>query len=48
VACAAGWLASQLLPVGIRAILEAASLTRTARLRAERERLSKAWGMDGQ
>ena len=47
-ACAGGWLASQLLPLGIRAILEAVSLTRTARLRAERERLSKAWGLDGQ
>jgi hypothetical protein len=45
---ASGWLLSQLLPIGIRGILEAASLTRTARLRAERERLLKAWGLDDQ
>jgi len=47
-ACAGGWLASQLLPVGIRAIMEAASLTRTARLRTERGRLSEVWGLDDQ
>lgn len=47
-ACAAGWLLSQLLPIGVRGILEAASLSRSARLRAERDRLLKAWGLDGQ
>ncbi len=47
-ACAGGWLLSQLLPIGIRGILEAASLSRKAQLRAERERLAKAWGLDGQ
>ena len=45
-ACAGGWLLSQLLPIGIRGILEAASLSQAARLRAERERLVKAWGLD--
>ena len=47
-ACAAGWLLTQLLPIGIRGVLEAASLTRTARLRAERERLVRDWGLGDQ
>ena len=47
-ACAAGWLGSQLLPIGVRALIEAASVTRAARLRAEREKLSKAWGIGDQ
>ena len=47
-ACAGGWLATQLMPIGIRGILEAASLSRTARLRGERERLLQDWGLDGQ
>ena len=44
VACAGGWLLTQILPFGIRGILEALSLSRAARLRAERERLIRAWG----
>ncbi len=47
-ACAGGWLLSQLLPIGIRGVLEAASLSRAVRLRAERERLAKAWGLEDQ
>ena len=45
-ASAGGWLLAQLLPIGIRGILEAASLSQAARLRAERERLVKAWGLE--
>lgn len=44
----AGWLLSLVLPLGVRGILEAASLTRTALLRAERERLVREWGLDDQ
>ena len=47
-ACAGGWLATQLLPIGIRGVLEAASLSRAARLRAEREKLLRDWSLDGQ
>ena len=47
-ACAGGWLATQVLPIGIRGVLEAASLSRAARLRAERERLLRDWGLGGQ
>ncbi len=45
-ACAGGWLLSQLLPIGIRGILEATSLAQAARLRTERERLVKDWGLE--
>jgi hypothetical protein len=45
-ACAGGWLLSQLLPIGIRGILEAASLSQAARLRTEREKLAQAWGLE--
>ena len=45
-ACAGGWVMSQLLPIGIRGVLEATSLSRAAALRAEREKLLKAWGLD--
>lgn len=47
-ACAAGWLLTQLLPIGIRGVLEATSLSRSARLRAERERLVRDWGLGDQ
>ncbi len=46
-ACAAGWLLTQMLPIGIRVVLEATSLSRAARLRAERERLAAEWGLEG-
>jgi len=47
-ACAGGWLLTQLLPIGIRGLLEAASLSRSAWLRSERERLLREWGLEGQ
>jgi len=46
-ACAAGWLLTQILPIGIRVVLEASSLSRAARLRAERARLAEEWGGEG-
>jgi len=45
-AAAAGWLITQIAPLAVRAALEAAALTRTTRLRAARERLVEAWGLD--
>ncbi len=45
-ACAGGWLLTQLLPVLMRGIMESASLSRAARLRAERERLLRAWDFE--
>lgn len=45
-ACAAGWILSQILPIAIRGVLEASSLSRTAKLRAERERLLNVWGLE--
>jgi hypothetical protein len=45
-ACAGGWLLTQLLPILLRGIMESASLARAARLRAERERLLKAWDFE--
>ena len=46
-ACAAGWLLTQILPIGIRVALEATSLARAARLQAQRERLAAEWGLEG-
>jgi hypothetical protein len=43
---AAGWLATQVFPLLVRAVLEASALTRAARLRATRERIAQAWGLD--
>ncbi len=45
-AAAAGWGLTILAPVVARAVLEAASATRAARLRAERSRLLAAWRWD--
>ncbi len=45
-AAAAGWLLAEILPIGIRAVLETLSLARAVRLRLERERLVEAWGLD--
>ena len=41
---AAGWLLAELAPVVVRAVLEALSLSRAARLRAERARYEAEWG----
>jgi hypothetical protein len=41
---AAGWLLAELSPIGVRAALEALSLTRAAKLRSARARLVDEWG----
>jgi hypothetical protein len=46
-AAAAGWLLAELLPFAARAVLEAFSIARKARLEAERARLVQAWGLEG-
>jgi hypothetical protein len=45
-AAAAGWLLTQIAPLIIRAVLEAASLARSARLRTARAHLAEVWGID--
>lgn len=45
-AAAGGWLLTQLAPLGVRAVLEAAALARATRLRAARSRITEAWGLD--
>ena len=42
-AAAAGWLLAEITPVIIRATLEALSMARSTRLRAERAKLVEAW-----
>src|SRR5262245_38255604 len=46
IAAASGWLLAEIMPVAVRATLEAVSIARMARLRAERARLIAAWGLD--
>ena len=46
-AAAAGWLLAELMPVAVRMVLEALSLSRAARLRATRAALAAEWGLDG-
>jgi hypothetical protein len=45
-ATAAGWLLTQIAPLLVRALLEAAALAHVARLRALRGRLVEDWGLD--
>ena len=45
-AAAAGWLLAEVMPIAVRAALEALSIARAARLRAERARLVETWGLD--
>lgn len=45
-AAAAGWLLAEVAPIVVRAILEALSLARGARLRAERAKLVESWGLE--
>jgi hypothetical protein len=45
-AAAAGWLLAEVTPIAVRAGLEALSIARAARLRAERARLVEAWGLE--
>jgi hypothetical protein len=47
-AAAAGWLLTQITPLGVRAALEAGALTRATRLRAARTRIAEAWGLGDQ
>ncbi len=46
-AAAAGWLLAELMPVAVRMVLEALSLSQAARLRATRAALAAEWGLDG-
>jgi len=46
-AAAAGWLLAELIPVGVRVVLELASMARATRLRAARAALAEEWGLDG-
>jgi hypothetical protein len=45
-AAAAGWLLAQLTPIAVRTALEALSIARAVRLRAERAKLVEAWGFE--
>jgi hypothetical protein len=45
-AAAGGWLLAEAAPIAVRAVLEAASLSRTARLRGARARLVEDWGLE--
>lgn len=46
IATAAGWLLAQILPIAVRAVLDALGLARSAQLRAERAKLVSDWGLD--
>ena len=37
---------TQVMPLGVRAALEASAIARAARLRLLRERIAEAWGLD--
>jgi hypothetical protein len=45
-AAAAGWLLCELTPILVRLMLDAGTRSRTARLRAARERLETEWGFE--
>jgi hypothetical protein len=45
-AAAAGWLLSQLAPLIVRMVLEAAALARATGLRLTRGRVAEAWGLE--
>ena len=45
-AAAGGWLLAEVMPIAVRAALEALSIARAARLRAERSKLVEAWGLE--
>jgi hypothetical protein len=45
-AAAAGWLLAEITPIVVRMALEALSIARAARLRAERARLVEAWTLE--
>ena len=45
-AAAGGWLLAEIVPIGVRAMLEAMTISRAARLRAARARLVEEWGLE--
>ncbi len=45
-AAAAGWLLTQLVPLGVRLWLDSVALTRAASLRVARERIRSAWFLE--
>jgi putative effector of murein hydrolase LrgA (UPF0299 family) len=45
-AAAAGWLLCELTPIFVRLMLDAGARSKTARLRAARERLETEWGFE--
>ena len=45
-AAAAGWLATQIAPLIVRTILEAAALARATRLKLLRDRIAEAWDLE--
>jgi len=46
IAASAGWLLAEVTPIAVRVTLEAISIARAARLRAERTKLVEAWGLE--
>ncbi|HXT82367.1 MAG TPA: hypothetical protein VN702_22585 [Acetobacteraceae bacterium] len=44
-AAAGGWLLTQLLPIAVSAVMEAAAITRAAGLRRRRERIEAEWDL---
>jgi hypothetical protein len=46
-AAAVGWLLTEMMPLAVRALLDALSTARKTRLEAERARLVEAWRLDG-
>ncbi|HUN43376.1 MAG TPA: hypothetical protein VMU81_24030 [Acetobacteraceae bacterium] len=47
-AAAVGWILAELAPVVVLVVLDAITATRTARLRAERNKLVEEWGYEGE
>jgi hypothetical protein len=45
-AAAVGWLLAEIIPIGVRATLEGASVARASRLKAERAKLVETWGLN--
>ena len=45
-AAAAGWLMTELVPLGVRAVLEAGALARATRLQVLHGRIAETWGVE--
>ena len=43
---AGGWLLSQIIPIGMRWVLDANSVSRSAQLHTQRETLAQDWGLN--